>query len=130
MNNDISNCIDIWFSSDIKKCQEILANKDKLKEESKKIFQVTDTNKDGLIDFNEFSVLIKEIEKKSCKSQEEIDRFERDYLTPDMVRKTFVTFDTNKDDRIDLVEFQEIFADLMHANLIAHSENPIDLMGD
>jgi len=120
MNSELSNLVNIFFSPDINMCKEIITNKDKLSQESKKIFDAVDTNKDGLIDFNEFAVLIKEIEKKSCKTPEEMEKFEKNYLTPEKIEKTFKAFDTNHDNMIDTSEFQEIFKEMMEANLIAH----------
>ncbi len=120
---ELAKEIEIFFSSDIKLCKEILDNKEKFTQQAKKIFNVVDINKDGLIDFPEFANLIKEIEKKSCKSPEEMEKFEKNYLTEDKIKTTFSEFDTNKDGRIDFPEFQEIFRDLMEANLIAQGEN-------
>jgi len=120
---EVKNIIDIFFSSDVKLCNEILSDKSRISEESQKVFNAVDLNKDGLIDYPEFANLIKEIEKRSCKTQEAYDEFEKNYLTQDKIKQTFDTFDTNKDGRIHFNEFKEIFIDLVAANIMAQIDS-------
>jgi len=115
---EVKNIIDIFFSSDVKLCNEILSDKSRISEESQKVFNAVDLNKDGLIDYPEFTNLIKEIEKRSC-----MDEFEKNYLTQDKIKQTFDTFDTNKDGRIHFNEFKEIFIDLVAANIMAQTDS-------